>query len=201
MTPLRNSAILAIHNPDVKLRWDRIAKELAHRHNRQAESLITPVSASEFSYGMSFGLGDAYLLAGTQAVTSLSQFIPKGYRPRQLDYGAQVPGLWLIDSANDLSRCWVCLFYPEPYCYNGDMIYNGASFLLENKPVRDTLFIHQIRRVFAPHEPTIFGHPNRAAAAQARTQHAVGLPAAGPGRGGVPDLPEYQEMAPDDFQF
>jgi len=169
--PQRPQQLLMFYNADLTLNWDLLCKELSKRTEASPKGLLFHIPSNvQIPKGTRiFGdSGSGILLAGSQALKKFMENIPYGFQVRQLDYGSNIPQLLIVDSPTVMKVFWIALFYPEPYCYDGRNLYYGASFLLENQPLRDRLFVHQIRRSFAPHEPSIFAVEGRTLSSPAR---------------------------------
>lgn len=197
---IRDMAVTVLSsNP--KVQWPRLAHDLSLKLHRPAQSLLGVVDvwqawseAKELHFG-----GPDYLLVGEAAHQFFARKLPSTYRMKSLDYGAAVPILYIVDEASGFSKFFTALYIPEPYSLDGRNIYNGLTFLLESQPMRDKLFVHQIRRTFAPHETSIFAVDPRTLPAPPAANRLPALRTATRGRPpGLVPLPGAQE---DDLPF
>lgn len=145
------------NNPKVK--WPLIVRDLAARFQRPEEALLNVVDVTSPAADMRdiFMVHPNFLLVGRAAQEYFVRRLPHGYRMKELDYGQSVPTFYIIDAISGFSKFFSALYFPEPECLSGRNLFSGCVFLLENQSLRDRLFVHQIRRHFAPHEPAIFG--------------------------------------------
>lgn len=150
---------ISVLNSNPRVKWRRLASDLGARFSRPDKGLLSVIDVWQ-SYSEARDLlmtNPNYLLVGRAAQELFVRRLPREYRMKELDYGSSLPILYIIDAASGYSKFFCALYYPEPQSFDGRNLFNGCCFLLENQTIRDRLFVHQIRRYFAPHEASIFG--------------------------------------------